>query len=105
MICSIEDRHFTQQERIDALKATDVIGVLVRIQPSLVMSMDSAYTTEVVLRNFGVELVHPQMLLPLDNSQCTKWNEANNGALPAAHRAVAALRFDYAIRQVDFQYH
>ena len=67
MIYAIHDGNIFQEVRIDVFQAADVVPVLVRERPPLVMRVDAAVGAEVVLGDFGVELVELEMLLALQH--------------------------------------
>ena len=57
MVNTVKHRHLAEIERIDALQAGNVIAKLVRIGAPLVMCIDAANGTEIVLGRHRVELI------------------------------------------------
>lgn len=57
MINTIIGRHITDQEGIDALKATDVVTILLQIGSPLMMRINAADRAEIMLRGKGIELI------------------------------------------------
>ena len=97
--------HRTEVERIDAIEAADVVGVLGRVGAALVVRVDAAARAEEVPGDLGVELIHAQSVRALDDAQPRQRHRCDDAAAPPAQRAVAAARIDDAIRQVEFQHH
>jgi hypothetical protein len=62
VIDPIVNRNVGDSKWIDALKATDVIAVLLGVRAPLVVSMDAAHGAKVVLGRTGVELIDLEML-------------------------------------------
>ena len=69
MINAIVDRHRTQIERIDALKARHVESIERRIGAPLMMRIDAAIAAEVMPRRVGIKLIELKYRLALDDSQ------------------------------------
>ena len=76
MIHAVEDRNVRNVERIDALKAAHIVGILLRIRAPLMVGMDAAHTAEIMLRSPGVELVELQAIVTLHDAQCRQWTMA-----------------------------
>ncbi|OCR25199.1 hypothetical protein AFK24_10520 [Pseudomonas syringae] len=105
MIGAVTDRDLAQVIRIDTFQATNVITVLVRIGAALMMGINPAITTEVMLRGAGIELVQLQLTLALDDMDTLQRNGRDYCASSSAHRAIAAAGVDDAIGQVKLQNH
>lgn len=58
MAGTVVDRNLVKIERTDPLKARNIDAVLLRIGTTLVMRIDAAARTEVMLRGVGVELIN-----------------------------------------------
>lgn len=69
MIDPITGWNLRDVERIDTLKATDVVPVLLRVGAPLVVSMNTANAAKIVLGGVGVELVNPQALGPINDME------------------------------------
>ena len=65
MVDSIPRRHRLKVKRIDALQTSNVVAVLIWIGAALMMRVDAAYGTEVVLRGSRVEVVQLENFSPL----------------------------------------
>ena len=61
MIDTVENRHRLKLERIrNSRETADIDAVLVGVGASLMMGVDAADRTEIVLRRLGIELVQAQ---------------------------------------------
>lgn len=105
MVHAVVSRDVAEVERIDALQATDVVSVLLRVGAPLVVRIDAAHGTEIVLRRHGVELVELQYLLALHDADAGQRHRGHDGALAAANRAIAAPWILDAVRQAELQFH
>src|SRR5690606_38611017 len=105
MIHAILRRDIGKVIRIDTLQATDVVTVLLRIRPSLVVGMDPAVGAEVVPGRVGIELIKLQVLGTLDHVQTAQRHGRDNRPLATAGGAIAAARVDDAVRKVRLQSH
>jgi hypothetical protein len=105
MINAIVDSHILDQERIDALQATDVVAINVGPRSTLVMRIDTALATKVMLGNPSVELIEAQAFLTLDDANTGIWHGCDDGTFPATDGAVAAKRINNAIRQIKLKNH
>jgi len=72
VIDPVVDRNVGDSKWIDALKATDVVSVLLGVRAPLVVRMDAAHGTKVVLGRTGVESIDFEMLCALDDAQPTE---------------------------------
>jgi hypothetical protein len=68
MVDPIIDGYIRNCERIDALEAAHIEAVLLRIGSPLVVCVDAAIATEVVLGSMSVELMKPEVLRALDHT-------------------------------------
>src|SRR6267143_6101883 len=66
MIHSVVGWHRPDVERVHALKTANVITILVRIRPSLMVCVDAAMRTEVMFGRHRIELVQLQGFFPQD---------------------------------------
>ena len=92
-------------QRIDALKATHVVAVLLWIGAALVVGVDATARTEIVLGRVRIELVERQVFRALDDVDATQRHRGNHRAFAPANRTIAAPWINDAIRQVKLQFH
>src|ERR1700704_3127160 len=97
-ICRVIDtvigRHMGNVEGIDALQATYVETVLLRVRTALMVRVDPAVATEIVLRSHGIELIDLQNLPTFDNSYGRQGNGSDYCTLSSADRTVAPSRIN-----------
>src|SRR6476660_5238395 len=103
MVHAIVGGNRTKVEGIDAVQATDVVAVLVRVRSTLMVGMDAAVGTEVVLRGPRVELVQLERGFALEDLDSRERNGCDHGALSPADRAIAAPRINDSLRQIEFE--
>ena len=60
VINAVHGRYRVKFEGIYAFQAPDVVSVLVRIRTSLMVCVNPALATEIVLRRPRIELIHPE---------------------------------------------
>lgn len=60
MIHAVVRRYWTKLKWVNALKAADVVSVLLRVGSALMVCIDTAYRAEIVLRRLGIELVQTE---------------------------------------------
>ena len=60
VIDAVHDRYRVKFEGIDAFQAPDVVSILMRIRTSLVVRVNPALATEIVLRRPRIELIRPE---------------------------------------------
>ena len=97
MMHPIIDWHIRYQKRINTLKATNVVPILIRERAPLMVGVDAADTAKVVLCDTGVELVQPEIFFPMDDTNPVQGDRGHNCAFTAADRAIAAPRIDDAV--------
>ena len=102
---AIHGRDGPKLERVDALQAPNVVPVLTRIRTPLMVCVDSAMATKVVLRRARVELIQPKGISALNDADAGKRNRGHNRAPATAHRAIAAPWIDDSVGQIQFQHH
>ena len=103
MVDAIVDRDVWDGERIDTLKAANVVTVLLRIRAPLVMGVDAAHRTEVMPGRAGIELIDLEMLCAFDDAKSVQWHRRDNSAPTPAIRAVAPARVNDAIGQRELK--
>jgi hypothetical protein len=103
MVDPVTDRNLRDVERIDALKAADVVRELPGVGTSLVMSVNAADSAKIMPGGMRVELVNPEMLGAFDDMKPALRHKRYDGASTPTVRAVAASRVDDAIREVQQQ--
>jgi hypothetical protein len=86
------------EEWIDSFKAADIVAVFLGFRSTLMVRVNTAYGTKVMLCGMGIELIQRQNVLPLDNFQTGQWHGCSDSALSAANRAIATAWIDDAIR-------
>jgi hypothetical protein len=69
------------------------------------MRVDAAPGTEVVLGGHGVELIHKEQFLALEDTKTFQWDSTHDCAFPAAHGTSAAAGIDDAIWEIEFEDH
>jgi len=72
MVNPIVHRNLREIERTDAVKARNIDAKLVRVRTPLMMGIDSADRTEIVLRCPSVELVERELVGALHHLQTIK---------------------------------
>jgi hypothetical protein len=103
VVDSIVDRDVWDGERVDTLKAADVVAVLLRIRAPLMMGMDAAHRTKVMLGRVNIELIDLEMLCAFDDAKSAQRYRRNDGAPTPAIRAVAPARVNDAIGQRELK--
>jgi hypothetical protein len=103
VVDTVVQRYGLQLERVDAFEAADVVAVLVWERATLMMGVDAADRAEVVLCDFGVELVDLQCVLALDNFDSRQRDRRDYRAFSATDGTVTAPRVDYAMRKIEFE--
>ena len=68
VIDAIHGRNRAELERVHTFQTPDVVSVLVRIRAPLMVRVDSAVATEIVLRRARIELVQRERVGTLDNA-------------------------------------
>ena len=71
----------------------------------MVVGVDAAVATEVMLCGVGVELVETQCLLALDDFDSGKRDGGDDCAFAPANGAVAPARIDHTIGEIKFKHH
>ena len=104
MIDAVIRRYIAEIEGIDALKAADVVSVLVGVGASLVMGIYAALRTEIMLRCLRVELIQLQDVVALDDRDVRQRNRSDDCALAPADRAIASSRLDDSVRKEKFEF-
>jgi len=104
MILTVKDRNVPEHKRIHAIQASDVDGVQGRIRTSLVVRVDPAPGTEIMLCRVGVELIEAQQVLAFINRQVFQLDRCNNRASPPAHRAIATPWVNQTIRKPNREF-
>ena len=105
MIYPIIGRNLGNLERVDPFKTPDVVPVLLGFGAPLVVRVDAAYFTEVMLGGVGVERVNPEMLGTFDDVKSAKWHGCDDRAAAPAVRAITAPRIHDPVGQVEQQLH
>jgi nicotinic acid phosphoribosyltransferase len=105
MVDTVTGRNLCDVERIDALKAADVVAVLFGIGTSLMVGMNAADRTKIVLGCVRVELVNLELLGAFDDMKPAERHGSHNGTSTTAIRTVAATRIDHPIREIQEQFH
>ena len=97
MIDAIVYFYGAEIEWVDAFQTAHVVSELVWATSALVVGVYAADRAEVVLCRVRIELVEPQLVMSLHNSQSCQWHRCHNGALAPADRAIAVPWVDDAI--------
>jgi hypothetical protein len=97
MVDAVIGRHIRNRKWIDALKAADVVAVLLRVRAPLVVSVDATVGAEVVPGCVCVELVELEMLRSPDDSDAAQWDRSNDRAFATADGTIAAPWIDNPI--------
>jgi hypothetical protein len=84
MVDAVVGRHPMDIERIDSLKAPDVVAVLLGIRTPLVVGVDAAVGAEIVLGRVRVELVELEAIGSLDDAKATQWHGSDHCTLATA---------------------
>ena len=105
MIDAIVGRDRPQPERVYTFEAADVVAIFLWIGAPLMVCVDTADTTEIVLRGAGIELIEPQDLVTPEHPEAGQSNRGDDGSFSAADRAVATAWIDDALRQIELQHH
>ena len=95
----IVHRNLRKIERTDAVKARNIDAKLVRVRTPLMMGIDSADRTEIVLRCPSVELVERELVGALHHLQTIKRRGDSDCAAHPAERAVAPAGSGQSVRQ------
>lgn len=103
MIDPVIDRNIRDIKRIHALKAADVVPVLLGAGSPLVMGMNAADGAEIVPGCVRVELVDAELLGTLDDVQPAQRYGSHDDAATPTIRAVAPPRVHDAVRQAEQQ--
>lgn len=69
-----------------ALQTSDVVAVLIRIGPALVMRINTAAGAEVMLGGVRIEFIHLQHTFALDNRDSCQRHRGHDRAFAAAER-------------------
>ncbi len=105
MVDPIIGRNLQDVERVDTLKAADVVPVLRRVGAPLMMCVNAADATKVVLGGVRVELVNPELIGALGDVKSAKRHGCHNCAATPTIRAVATPGIDHTVRKVQQQLH
>lgn len=69
VLLTVKDDHLPKIEGRDACQAGGIYAELVRVRPPLVVRVDTALGTEVVLGRLGIEAVGRELVLALIDSE------------------------------------
>lgn len=105
MINPVIGRDSLDLERVDTLQAGHVKSELGRIRASLVVGVDTAVPTEIMLRRLGIELIELKVLRALHDPDAIQRYGSRNGTAPAAHGAIAAADIYQPCWQIEFQFY
>jgi hypothetical protein len=92
-------------EWIYTLQTTDVEPILLGVGSTLVMRVDATDRAKIVLGGVRVELIRPEDICALDDSNTRQPNGRNDGTFASADRAVASSRVDDSIRKIEHKLH
>lgn len=99
MVNTIIRGHIFQIEWIDPFEATNVVTIFMGIGTPLVMGVNTAVGAKVMLGGFGIEFIAFQHIFTLEDLDPRQRYRADNRALTAADRTIAAARIFNAIGQ------
>ncbi|TVP16083.1 hypothetical protein AYI87_01240 [Shewanella sp. KCT] len=68
MIHPVTSNHLADIIRIHAFETSQINTILIRVRTALMMGIDAANSTEIMLRGMGIKLVHLKLLLPLNDA-------------------------------------
>lgn len=105
MINAIYSANLVNIEGVDTIEASHVVAVLCGRRPTLVMRVNSAPRTVVVLRRIRVESIKAQDVFSLHYPEACQWNRSGNVALAAANRAIAAPWIHDSVRKLELEHH
>ena len=104
MVYAVINRHVAKFIGVDPGQTTYVETVLLGIGAPLMMRIYAALLTEEMFRRHGIELIEPEFILALDESDSIKRNARNNCATSATHGTVTATRVIQAVWQSEFKF-
>jgi hypothetical protein len=105
MVDTIHDHNLTEHKRIHTFQTGDVIAVFGGVGATLVVGVDAAGVTEVMLRHVGVELVADQFVFALFYADLSQRGCPHDGTATPTERAITALGVNHTIGQVHLHLH
>ena len=100
---TVMHRYLGEIEGTDALKASDVHTVFLRVRPPLMMCVNPAPAAEIVFRNPRVELIKRQQISPFHDLEIMQMGRHGNAATHPTQRAIAPPGRGQALGQGDFE--
>lgn len=91
MIDAIHPRYRIEIAWIYTFDIAQVYPVFIRVRAALMMCINSADRTEIVLRGLRVPLVEAQLVSAPDQFQISKWHTDRCRPAPAAKAAIASM--------------
>ena len=67
------------------------------------MGVNTTGLAEIVFGGIGVPLVQGQVVSACDELKLVKWYATHNGTAPAAERAVAPVKFEKLLPEIDLK--